>query len=159
MRILGIDPGTGRTGWAVIEKQSNKEKLLGAGCIETPVKSDISDRLGKIFSDLNEILVEFKPNQSAVEDLFFSKNVSTAISVAEARGVVLLALKLANVPSGSYTPPQIKSAVTGNGRADKAQVEKMVSLILKVKESLEFNDTADAMAVALTHSATLKTSS
>ena len=156
MRILGIDPGTGRTGWAVIEKDSGREQLVAAGCIETPTDAELSERLVKIFRVLSDLVAKHKPDQAAVEDLFFSRNVKTAMSVAQARGVVLLAIRLAGIPVASYTPPQIKSAVTGSGRADKASVEKMVSVILKIKESLEFDDTADAMAVALTHAATVR---
>lgn len=158
MRILGIDPGTGRTGWAVIDKTGSKDVLVAAGCIETVVNSPTAERLESIFLKLKSIIEEFKPTNAAVEDLFFFKNAKTVMTVAQARGVILLALELSKIPTANYSPPQVKSAVTGDGRADKASVEKMVSLILKIKQDLEFNDTADAMAVALTHSAVLHSS-
>lgn len=156
MKILGIDPGTGRTGWAIIEKQGAKEFLIACGCLETEVRSPLEERLEKIFGGMKVLLEKYKPDQAAVEDLFFATNAKTAMSVAQARGVVMLAIQLAGVKSASYSPLQIKSAVTGNGRADKKMVEKMVMMILKVKDELMFNDTADAMAVALTHSACVR---
>lgn len=156
MRILGIDPGTGRIGWAVIDKKGQVETLLASGCLEIVPKTALPERLETIFLFFNSLIEEYKPDTAAVEDLFFSRNVSTAISVASSRGVVLLSLKLAGVSSHSYTPSQIKLAVTGYGSADKKQVEQMVLRILKTKEVVRLDDTADAMAVALTHSAVTK---
>lgn len=156
MKILGIDPGTGRTGWAIIEKDAGRETLIDSGCIETKAKMPLPERLEAIFVFFNQLIAKYQPDQAAVEDLFFSNNAKTAMSVAGARGVVLLVLQLAKLPVASYTPPQIKSAVTGYGNADKKMVEKMVLMILKVKEGPKLDDTADAMAVALTHSATIR---
>lgn len=156
MKILGIDPGTGRLGWAVIEKISGQEKLLAAGCIETAAHTALSIRLAKIFTDLNQIIKIHQPDTAALEELFFSKNITTAISVAHARGVAMLSLALAGIPHASYTPNQVKQAVTGSGRADKKQVQKMIGLILRQKETIKPDDAADAAAVALTHSALQK---
>lgn len=156
MRILGIDPGTGRTGWAVIEKKGGRETLIDCGCLETTVNSPLPERLENIFAFFQELVEKFKPDQAAVEDLFFFSNAKTVISVAQARGVVLLALRLAKIPTANYSPLQVKSAVTGYGTADKKMVQKMVLVILKTKEIPKLDDTADAMAVALTHSAVIR---
>lgn len=156
MRIIGIDPGTGRLGWAVIEKNAGKEKIVQYGCIETVAHTALGLRLAKIFTDLNKIIELHQPDEAAMEELFFSKNITTAISVSHARGVALLSFALAGIPCSSYTPNVIKQAVTGNGRADKKQVQKMVGLILGIKETIKPDDAADAVAVALTHSATRK---
>lgn len=151
VRILGIDPGTGRTGWAIVEKEAGKEKLVECGCLETVAKTPLPERLEKIFTFVTDLIKKHKPDEAAVEDLFFATNAKTAMSVAQARGVVLLACKLNKIPSFDYSPLNIKSAITGYGKADKKMVEKMVMLILKIKEKQKLDDTADAMAVALTH--------
>ena len=149
MRILGIDPGTGRTGWAVIEKTGGKEKLIDCGCLETVVKMELSNRLEAIFAEVGRLVKKHRPDEAAVEELFFATNAKTAMSVAQARGVVLLALRLAGVPSYGYSPSQVKMAVTGYGKADKKMVEKMVLAILGLKTGPRLDDTADALAVAL----------
>lgn len=151
MRILGVDPGTGRLGWAIVEKEKGIESLIDCGCIETPPHTDLNIRLEIIFNTLNRIIRENKPDEASVEDLFFATNRKTAISVGAARGVVLLACQLAKLKISSYTPLQIKSAVTGYGSADKKQVEFMVKQILKIKELKQIDDTIDAIAAALTH--------
>jgi crossover junction endodeoxyribonuclease RuvC len=151
MKVLGIDPGTGRLGWAVLEKTGGKEKLLEYGCVETVAHTALGIRLAKIFTDLNKVIAIHQPNEAAMEELFFSKNITTAISVSHARGVALLATTLAGLPTAGYTPNQIKQAVTGYGKADKKQVQKMVGMILGIKETIKPDDAADAVAVALTH--------
>ncbi len=151
MRVLGIDPGTGRLGWAVVEKVGGEEILVDCGCMETPAKTELPLRLEFIFNKLNSIIKQFKPETASVEDLFFATNQKTVMSVAAARGVVLLACQLAGLKITGYTPLQIKSSLTGYGAADKKQVEFMVKQILKIKDLPQLDDTVDAIAAALTH--------
>lgn len=152
MKILGIDPGIGRMGWGVIEKIHKTEFLVGAyGCVETQPNSDIPGRLYAIHDEICRIIDEYKPEVLAIEDLFFSKNVKTAFSVGQARGVVLLAASQKNLKVAVYTPQQIKQTVTGYGKADKKQVGQMVKLQLHLKEVPKPDDTADALAIAITH--------
>ena len=153
MRILGVDPGTGRVGWAVMEYQGGKEVLLECGCFETKVNSLLADRLEKVHAFIDELIKKFKPDEAAVEELFFSNNAKTAISVGMSRGVIVLALQQNKVPVSDYGPSKIKMAVTGFGKADKKQVQFMVKQILKLSEIPKPDDAADAVAVALTHSA------
>lgn len=151
MRILGIDPGTGRTGWGVLDKNGGKERMVAYGCFETKANSELVERLELIYKRIGELIDEYKPDEIAVEDLFFATNAKTAMSVGQARGVVLLAGRHKKLPIYSYTPLQVKSAVTGYGKADKKQVELMVVRILGLKETPKPDDAADALAVALTH--------
>ncbi len=151
MRVLGVDPGTGRLGWAIVERVKGKESLIDCGCIETPAHTDLNVRLEIIFNSLSRIIKEKKPEEASVEDLFFATNRKTVMSVGAARGVVLLVCQLAKLRISSYTPLQIKSAITGYGSADKKQVKFMVKQILKVKELKQIDDTVDAIAAALTH--------
>lgn len=151
MRVLGIDPGTGRLGWAVLEKKAGLETLLECGCVETAAKTDLSTRLEIIFNELNQIIRQYQPEEASVEELFFATNRKTAMSVAAARGVVLLACRLAKLKVNHYTPLQIKSSLTGYGSADKKQVEFMVKQILKVEDLPQLDDTIDAIAAGLTH--------
>lgn len=156
MRVLGIDPGTCRLGWAIVEKslpsgRQGKESLVDCGCIETPAHTDLNIRLEIIFKELNRLISLYKPTEASVEELFFATNRKTAMSVAAARGVVLLACQLAGLKIKSYTPLQIKSSIVGYGSADKQQVKYMVKQILKLKEIKELDDTIDAIAAALTH--------
>ncbi len=157
MRVLGIDPGTGRLGWSVVEKEKGREVLIECGCIETPANTDLNIRLEIIFTELNRIIKEFRPTEASVEDLFFATNRKTVMSVGAARGVALLACQLAHLRIASYTPLQIKSTITGYGSADKKQVEFMVKQILKIKELKQIDDTIDAIAAALTHLSHTKT--
>ncbi len=153
MRILGIDPGTGILGFGVIETAG--PKLVDAGVIRTKVHQPEPERLLTIFDSLQEIVQATKPAAVSVEKLFFARNVTTAMSVAQARGVVLLVAQQHNLPIFEYTPMQIKQSLTGYGKADKKQVQEMVRLILKLKEIPKPDDAADALAAALTHAATL----
>ena len=157
MRILGIDPGIGRTGWGVIETQNSKLKTKNFGCIETPVGMDIEKRLQILYEEISRIITEEKPNALAIEELFFNTNAKTALVVGQARGVVLLAASQNNLPLGVYTPLQVKIAATGYGRAEKGQVGQMVKTILKLPSIPKPDDTADALAIAITHAFSHKT--
>lgn len=152
MRILGIDPGTGILGFGVIEADRDKAQLVDAGVIRTPVKQDDAIRLATIYEELTDIIVDTKPDIMSVEKLFFAQNVTTAMSVAQARGVVLLCGQQAGLELHEYTPLQIKQAITGYGRADKKQMQEMVRVILQLKEQPKPDDCADALAAAICHS-------
>ncbi len=154
MRILGIDPGTGILGFGVIEAAKGKAKLVDAGVIRTPAKQDDAIRLQTIFDELTDIITETKPAQMSVEKLFFAQNVTTAMTVAQARGVVLLCGKQAGLEIFEYTPLQIKQALTGYGRAEKKQIQEMVRVVLQLKDIPRPDDCADALAAAITHSMT-----
>src|SRR2546421_8874375 len=156
MRILGIDPGTGILGFGVIEVRGPKAQLVDAGVIRTPVKEDDAVRLETIFDELTDIIVQAKPGIMSVEKLFFAQNVTTAMTVAQARGVVLLCGMQAGLKIHEYTPLQIKQALTGYGRAEKKQMQEMVRVLLGLSEVPKPDDCADALAAALTHAAQLK---
>lgn len=156
MRIIGIDPGTGILGFGVIEVNKGKAQLVDAGVIRTPVKEDDAVRLQTIYEEISDIIASAKPDEMSVEKLFFAQNVTTAMTVAQARGVVLLAGKQAGLPIHEYTPLQIKQALTGYGRADKKQIQEMVRVILQLKEVPKPDDCADALAAAITHSMTMR---
>jgi crossover junction endodeoxyribonuclease RuvC len=154
MKILGIDPGTGILGFGVVEAASGKLSMLDAGVIRTPVKQQDSTRLKTIYEELSEIIKANKPEIMAVEKLFFAQNVTTAMSVSQARGVVLLCGEQSQLPIFEYTPQQIKQAVSGYGKAEKHQVQEMVRTILGLKEIPKPDDCADALAAAICHSMT-----
>jgi crossover junction endodeoxyribonuclease RuvC len=148
--IIGIDPGYGRIGYGVIEKGRNNEWLPRAcGCIETPANGVFVERLSELHSELLKLIKKYKPTRMAVEDLFFYKNVTTAIKVGQARGVILLTAVNNNIPVDEFTPLQIKRAITGYGKAEKGQMQKMVSAILRLPKKIKSDDAADALAVAL----------
>ena len=151
MRIIGIDPGTGILGFGVIDvDKRGKATLVDAGVIRTPANQPDSDRLVTIYDELHEIITELKPTVMSVEKLFFAQNVTTAMSVSQARGVVLLCGKQHGMELYEYTPLQIKQAITGYGRADKKQIQEMVRVILSLDEAPKPDDCADALAAALT---------
>lgn len=152
MRILGIDPGTGLMGFGVVET-GRKPLFVDAGVIRTKVHQPEPERLLIIYDSLQEIVAHNKPQVVSVEKLFFARNVTTAMSVAQARGVVLLVAQQHNLPIFEYTPMQIKQSLTGYGKADKKQMQEMVRLLLNLKEVPKPDDAADALAAALTHSA------
>lgn len=156
MRIIGIDPGTGILGFGVIELSGQKNQLVDAGVIRTPVKEDDAVRLQTIYEEISDIIAQTKPQEMAVEKLFFAQNVTTAMTVAQARGVVLLAGMQASLVIAEYTPLQIKQALTGYGRAEKKQIQEMVRVLLGLKEVPQPDDCADALAAALTHSSSLR---
>jgi crossover junction endodeoxyribonuclease RuvC len=151
MKILGIDPGYGRVGWSVIEGNHSKQTLVDVGCLETDPKQNIIGRFEVVHEFMKELLEEFRPDAVAVEELYFSKNVKTAIDVAQARGVILLSIIQAGVPCFNYNPMEIKTTVAGYGKASKQQVQTMVKAQLKLKVVPKPDDAADACAVALTH--------
>lgn len=153
MRILGIDPGTGILGFGVIEVgKSGESQLVDAGVIRTPVHEDDAIRLQTIYDELTDIIAATKPTVMSVEKLFFARNVTTAMTVAQARGVVLLCGKQAGMQIVEYTPLQIKMAITSYGKADKKQIQEMVRVLLGLAEVPKPDDCADALAAALTHS-------
>lgn len=157
MRILGIDPGTGILGFGVIDVASNgKIQLVDAGVIRTPVKEDDAVRLQTIFEELSDIIMQNKPTVMSVEKLFFAKNVTTAMTVAQARGVVLLLGQQNGMALYEYTPMQIKQAITGYGKADKKQMQEMVRVLLGLKEIPKPDDAADALAAAITCSMSVR---
>ena len=150
MLILGIDPGYARCGYGLIKYEGNKTTLLDYGCIETKPDMPHRDRLLLLHEDLHRILEEHNPQKVGVETLFFSKNTKTAMKVAEARGTILLTLAKYNLPLLELTPNQIKQAITGQGSADKQQIQTMVKLMLGLAEIPRPDDAADALAIALT---------
>ena len=156
MRIVGIDPGTGILGFGVIEATGSRSVLVDAGVIRTPVKEDDAVRLQTIFEELTDIISSTRPTVMSVEKLFFAQNVTTAMTVAQARGVVLLCGRQAHLQIFEYTPLQIKQALTGYGRADKKQIQEMVRVILQLKEAPRPDDCADALAAALTHAQSVR---
>ncbi len=151
MRILGIDPGFGRTGYGVLETAGNRHQAMEYGCIETLPHTMTGERLRDIYLKVTDIIERFHPDVVAIEQLFFNRNVTTAFTASEARGVVVLAAELANVAQAEYTPMQVKQAVVGYGRADKKQVQEMVRILLNLREIPKPDDAADALAIALAH--------
>lgn len=149
MTILGIDPGYGRIGWGVVEKQGSSWRALSYGCIETPAGSDFLERLVGLRDKLQSIIAKYKPARMAVEDLFFFNNQKTAIKVGQARGVILLTAVDNNMEVDEFTPLQVKQAITGYGKAEKSQMQKMVAAVLGIREKIKSDDAADALAVAL----------
>jgi crossover junction endodeoxyribonuclease RuvC len=152
MRIIGIDPGTGILGFGVIEVVKGKIRLIDAGVITTPAHTPHDFRLEDIYDSLTEIIAETQPAVMSIEKLFFAQNVTTAMTVAQARGVAMLAGRKGGLPIFEYTPLQIKQTVTGYGKADKKQVQEMVRLQLGLTEVPKPDDCADALAAAITHS-------
>jgi len=149
MRVLGIDPGTATTGYAVVEEREGQLLLVAIGIISTPAKTPLPSRLQQIYGSLRGVVTDYSPTISAVEELFFSRNAQTAMAVGHARGVTLLALADAGLKIMEYTPMQVKQAVTGYGTADKHQVQQMVKMLLDLPEIPKPDDAADAAAVAI----------
>jgi len=149
LRILGIDPGTALMGYGLVERDGSKERALAYGALSTPADALPEKRLQSLYRGVVDLLLAHKPDALAVEELFFGRNVTTAIHVGQARGVVLLAAADNGVPIREFTPMQVKMAVTGYGRADKAQVQAMVKVLLSLKETPKPDDVADALAVAI----------
>ncbi|HWY79922.1 MAG TPA: crossover junction endodeoxyribonuclease RuvC [Candidatus Sulfotelmatobacter sp.] len=156
MRIIGIDPGIGRTGWGVIEAQSSKIVVQSFGCIETNKDTKIEKRLQELYEQITAILRKEKPDAFAIEELFFNTNAKTAMVVGQARGISLLAAAQHRISTAVYTPLQVKIAVTGYGRAEKKQVGQMVKILLQLSEIPKPDDTADALAIAVTHAFSYK---
>ena len=153
MNIIGIDPGLAKLGWGVIDAyDKNKIKLIDYGCISTSGSDSIGERLEKIYGGIQAVVRRFRPREAAVEKLFFAKNSRTAMEVAQARGVLLLALSRRKISISEYTPLQIKQALVGYGKADKKQVQYMVKQFLELRKIPEPDHSADALAAALCHS-------
>jgi len=151
MRIIGIDPGTATTGWAIVEEIKKNPRLVACGCVNTSKFKTDAERLVEIGKDIETLIKKYKPDEAAIEALFFFNNQKTAITVAQARGVVLYELKKNKLPIESYTPLQVKQALTGYGRADKKQIQLMVKNVLKLTCIPKPDDAADAVAIAICH--------
>lgn len=160
LRVLGIDPGTATTGFGVIEGQAGaggELRLLDYGCIRTSPGVPMPERLADLYQSLRELIDLHRPQAMAVEELFFSSNVTTAIAVGQARGVILLAGARGGVPVAEYKPMQVKQAITGYGAADKRQMQTMIALLLELASPPRPDDAADAIAIALCHLQTART--
>ncbi|HQL52836.1 MAG TPA: crossover junction endodeoxyribonuclease RuvC [Candidatus Magasanikbacteria bacterium] len=153
--ILGIDPGFGKTGFGVVENSSGEWKLVACGCIETEINDPFVERLVELHLELLKVIKKYKPTRVSVEDLFFARNVTTAIKVGQARGVILLTVAQLKIPVEEYTPLQVKQAITGYGRAEKGQIQRMIQMQFRLKKKITPDDAADAVAVALTCAASL----
>jgi crossover junction endodeoxyribonuclease RuvC len=151
MRIIGIDPGTATTGFGVIEHHHGRYTFVDAGVITTPAHTPMPDRLITIHEELTQVIADTHPHVAAVELLYFATNVTTAISVGQARGVILLSLAEAGLVPAEYTPMQVKQAVTGYGGAKKPQIQEMVRVLLTLPHIPKPDDAADALAIAITH--------
>lgn len=154
MVIIGIDPGFAIVGYGVIEHVHGRFRVLGYGAITTQASEPTEARLKKVYDELSEILSRYRPDEMAIEELFFNTNHTTAITVAEARGVLLLAAVQAGVKIFEYTPLQVKQSVVGYGRADKKQVIAMTNSILGLEKGPKLDDTSDALAIAICHAHT-----
>jgi crossover junction endodeoxyribonuclease RuvC len=151
MRIIGIDPGIATTGYGVLDSDGQRSTMLAYGCIVTEAALPAPERLEQIHSQLSALLQTYQPAVMAVEKLFFCKNTNSAMQVGEARGVVLLTGRLGGLPVHEYTPLQVKQSVVGYGRAEKAQVQQMVKVLLRLPAIVRPDDAADALAIALCH--------
>jgi crossover junction endodeoxyribonuclease RuvC len=158
VRVLGIDCGTERTGWGVIESDGRSHRVLALGVIRTAVKSPLEQRLSKIAQGLRDVLQSHQPDSAAVEEVFYSQNVKTALKLAHVRGVALLAIAEARIALGEYSPLAIKISVVGYGRAEKQQVQMMVRTLTGLQGLIETEDASDALAVAICHATTTRAS-
>ena len=149
MRVLGFDPGTATTGYGVIEGKGNRLTHIAHGVITTPPKQHFADRLQTIFQEATRILTEFRPDAVGIEEIYFKQNVTTGISVAQARGVLALAAAQHGRPIGEFAPRQVKLAVTGYGNADKNQVQSMIKTLLNLDSIPRPDDAADALGIAI----------
>ena len=156
MCILGIDPGLATTGWAVVDFNNDLDpNVIDYGAVTTPKGCTVSERLVEIYDDISELVEKFKPDLAGIETLIFCKNITSAMSVGEARGVVRLVLEKSNIPIREFTPLQIKDAVTGYGKADKKQVQENVKMLCGLEDIPKPDDAADAIAVAIAASRVL----
>lgn len=150
MLILGIDPGTSRIGWSIIDVDGQVFKAVAYGCIESAPKIPLEEKLVTIYQEVQKLIIKYKPDLASLEQIFFASNAKTAIAVGHARGVIVLVSALAQIPVLSYTPLEVKLAICGSGRADKYQVQQMVKRIFRLTSIPKPDDTADALAIALT---------
>ena len=156
-RVIGIDPGYGRLGISILEKNQNgKEEIIYSDCIETGSKDEIYSRFLEIGDKINKIIQKFEPKEMALESLFIAKNQKTAMRVAEVRGIIIFQGLSNGLSIHEYTPLQIKMAVTGDGTSDKSRMIKMIHLLVKIDKKIKLDDEYDAIAVALTHLARKK---
>ena len=155
VRILGIDPGLAIVGWGVVESVGGRFYPVACGAVTTPAHTPVEDRLKTIYDDVTKLMDKYQPDALAIEELFFNNNRTTGITVAEARGIVLLCAAEHHLPVGEYTPMQVKQAVVGYGLAEKKQVIAMVTSLLKLPSPPKPDDTADALAIALCHAQNL----
>jgi crossover junction endodeoxyribonuclease RuvC len=153
MKIIGIDPGYDRVGIAVIEKERGTNTLLHSECFTTDSKTPFYERLVAVEARISKVLDEFKPDAMSIETLFITKNQKTGMRVAEARGAITLATAKRGIPISEYSPPEIKAAITSDGKSDKTQIIKMIPLLIKLDNKKRLDDEYDAIAAALTHSA------
>ena len=151
MVILGIDPGLAIVGWGVVDYEKSRFRTIAYGSIQTPAGMRTEERLKCIYEALTELISKYRPQAMAVEELFFTNNVTTGIRVAEARGIILLCAEQAGVPVAEYTPMQVKQAVVGYGKAEKKQVIVMTTMLLGLAKPPKPDDTADALAIAICH--------
>ena len=158
MILIGIDPGLARVGYGLLSKNGNDTRHLTHGCITTRATDEHSTgaRLDKIYRELQEIIREYRPEQAAVEKLFFSKNITSAMAVAEVRGIILLLCEQEGIGVTEYTPNQVKQAITGSGKADKAQMQDMIRRLLHLEEIPRPDDAADGLSIALCHANTVR---
>ena len=154
--ILGIDPGTATMGWGVVRQEGNRLRYVQHGAIITPSDWEMPRRLGRLFDGVTELARGYRPGTVAVEELFFNTNVTTAITVGQARGVAMLAAYRAGIEVAEYTPLQVKQAITSYGRADKRQVQEMVRALLNLREIPRPDDAADGLAIAITHAFSMR---
>lgn len=151
MRIIGIDPGTAITGWGVVEGDGDELRPVAYGAITTAAGTPLPRRLQIIYRELTDIIAQWQPESSAIEELFFSKNAKTALAVGHGRGAAMLALANADLPITEYKPLEVKQAITGHGGADKQQMQQMVKLLLSLDDIPRPDDAADALGVAICH--------
>ena len=154
MIVLGVDPGLATLGWGVIEAGAGKQRLIGYGCILTTPQQTLPQRLLCIQQEMGQLLTLYQPQEIAFEELFFSRNVTTALTVGAARGVCVAVCAAYTGKLFEYTPMQVKQAMVGYGKAEKRQIQEMVKLLLHMEDIARPDDAADALAIALTHSAT-----
>jgi len=151
VRVLGVDPGTAITGWGIVEGDGDDLQMIAGGAITTAAGTPLPQRLQTIYRELTIIIEQWRPEDSAIEELFFSKNAKTALAVGHGRGAAMLALANANLPITEYKPLEVKQAITGYGGADKQQIQHMVKLLLSLDDIPRPDDAADALAVAICH--------
>ena len=151
MRILGIDPGIAIVGYGVVDKEGNRYKTIAYDAVTTKAHTPLEDRLEKVYNGVCEIIKEYKPDAMSIEELFFNNNARTALTVGQARGVIILAAVQNHIPVYEYTPLQVKQALTGYGRASKTQIQQMMKSMLGLTEIPKPDDVADALAIAVCH--------
>jgi len=151
MRILGIDPGIAIVGYGVVDKEGNRYKTVAYDAVTTKAHTPLEDRLEKVYNGVCEIIKEYKPDAMSIEELFFNNNAKTALTVGQARGVIILAAVQHHIPVYEYTPLQVKQALTGYGRASKTQIQQMMKSMLGLTEVPKPDDVADALAIAVCH--------